>query len=112
MKILIHSANFAPEPTGIGKYSGEMAEWLAAHPKPTIAVFAALFDKAMIASTAAKLIWKLAPSSASGRTTNMAKAAASSRKLNACRPSIMPTTTMQAAITARTVGTCAPASSV
>lgn len=30
MKILIYSANFAPEPTGIGKYSGEMAEWLAA----------------------------------------------------------------------------------
>ena len=31
MKILIYSANFAPEPTGIGKYSGEMAEWLAVH---------------------------------------------------------------------------------
>jgi colanic acid biosynthesis glycosyl transferase WcaI len=31
LKILIYSANFAPEPTGIGKYSGEMAEWLAAH---------------------------------------------------------------------------------
>jgi colanic acid biosynthesis glycosyl transferase WcaI len=31
MKILIYSANFAPEPTGIGKYSGEMAAWLAAH---------------------------------------------------------------------------------
>lgn len=30
MRILICSANFAPEPTGIGKYSGEMAEWLAA----------------------------------------------------------------------------------
>jgi len=30
MKILIYSANFAPEPTGIGKYSGEMAAWLAA----------------------------------------------------------------------------------
>jgi len=30
MKILIHSANFAPEPVGIGKYSGELAEWLAA----------------------------------------------------------------------------------
>lgn len=30
MKILIYSANYAPEPTGIGKYSGEMAEWLAA----------------------------------------------------------------------------------
>jgi len=31
MKILIYSANFAPEPTGIGKYSGEMASWLAAN---------------------------------------------------------------------------------
>lgn len=31
MRILIYSANFAPEPTGIGKYSGEMAEWLADH---------------------------------------------------------------------------------
>lgn len=30
MKILIHSANFAPEVIGVGKYSGEMAEWLAA----------------------------------------------------------------------------------
>jgi colanic acid biosynthesis glycosyl transferase WcaI len=30
MKILVCSPNFAPEPTGIGKYSGEMAEWLAA----------------------------------------------------------------------------------
>lgn len=29
MKILILSANFAPEPVGIGKYSGEMAAWLA-----------------------------------------------------------------------------------
>lgn len=29
MKILIYSANFAPEPTGIGKYSGEMAAWFA-----------------------------------------------------------------------------------
>jgi colanic acid biosynthesis glycosyl transferase WcaI len=30
MKILVYSTNFAPEPTGIGKYSGEMAAWLAA----------------------------------------------------------------------------------
>jgi colanic acid biosynthesis glycosyl transferase WcaI len=30
MNILIYSLNYAPEPTGIGKYSGEMAEWLAA----------------------------------------------------------------------------------
>ncbi len=31
MKILLYSANFAPEPVGIGKYSGEMAAWLVAH---------------------------------------------------------------------------------
>jgi len=29
MRILIHGINFAPELTGIGKYSGEMAEWFA-----------------------------------------------------------------------------------
>ena len=29
MKVLIYSANFWPEPVGIGKYSGEMAHWLA-----------------------------------------------------------------------------------
>jgi colanic acid biosynthesis glycosyl transferase WcaI len=29
VRILIYSANFAPEPVGIGKYSGEMATWLA-----------------------------------------------------------------------------------
>jgi colanic acid biosynthesis glycosyl transferase WcaI len=31
LKILIYSVNFAPEQTGIGKYSGEMAAWLAEH---------------------------------------------------------------------------------
>lgn len=30
MKILIYGINFAPEPTGVGKYSGEMAAWLSA----------------------------------------------------------------------------------
>ncbi|MBF0282118.1 MAG: glycosyltransferase WbuB [Zetaproteobacteria bacterium] len=30
MKILIYGVNYAPELTGIGKYSGEMAEWLVA----------------------------------------------------------------------------------
>ena len=30
MKILIYCINFAPELTGIGKYTGEMAAWLAA----------------------------------------------------------------------------------
>lgn len=29
MKILVYSVNFSPELTGIGKYSGEMAAWLA-----------------------------------------------------------------------------------
>lgn len=31
MKILLHGINFAPELTGIGKYTGELAAWLAAH---------------------------------------------------------------------------------
>ena len=31
MRILIHGINFSPELTGIGKYTGEMAVWLAAH---------------------------------------------------------------------------------
>lgn len=30
MKLLIYSLNYAPEPTGTGKYSGEMAAWFAA----------------------------------------------------------------------------------
>ena len=30
LKILIYGLNYAPELTGIGKYSGEMAEWLVA----------------------------------------------------------------------------------
>jgi colanic acid biosynthesis glycosyl transferase WcaI len=40
MKILIYSVNFAPEPTGIGKYSGEMAAWLAARGHEVRAVVA------------------------------------------------------------------------
>jgi colanic acid biosynthesis glycosyl transferase WcaI len=31
MRILLISTNYSPELTGIGKYSGEMAEWLAKH---------------------------------------------------------------------------------
>ena len=31
MRILIYGINFAPELTGIGKYSGEMSAWLAAN---------------------------------------------------------------------------------
>lgn len=29
MKILIYGINFSPELTGIGKYTGEMADWFA-----------------------------------------------------------------------------------
>ena len=29
MKVLLYGINYAPELTGIGKYSGEMAEWLS-----------------------------------------------------------------------------------
>ncbi len=28
MRLLIYGLNYAPEPTGVGKYTGEMAEWL------------------------------------------------------------------------------------
>jgi colanic acid biosynthesis glycosyl transferase WcaI len=30
MRLLLYGLNFAPEPTGVGKFSGEMAAWLAA----------------------------------------------------------------------------------
>ena len=30
MRLLIYGLNHAPEPTGIGKFTGEMAAWLAA----------------------------------------------------------------------------------
>lgn len=31
MRVLIYSANFAPDLIGIGKYSGDMAVWLNTH---------------------------------------------------------------------------------
>ncbi|KGD89338.1 glycosyl transferase [Achromobacter sp. RTa] len=40
MKILIYGINYAPELTGIGKYSAEMAEWLAARGHEVSAVTA------------------------------------------------------------------------
>lgn len=30
MKVLLYGLNYAPEPVGIGKYSGELVAWLAA----------------------------------------------------------------------------------
>lgn len=40
MKILVYGINYAPELTGIGKYSAEMAEWLAARGHEVSAVTA------------------------------------------------------------------------
>ena len=40
MKILILSINFMPELTGIGKYTGEMAEWLAAREHDVLVITA------------------------------------------------------------------------
>ncbi|WP_144637723.1 glycosyltransferase WbuB [Bordetella genomosp. 13] len=40
MKILIYGLNFAPELTGIGKYTGEMAAWLAARGHEVTAIAA------------------------------------------------------------------------
>jgi colanic acid biosynthesis glycosyl transferase WcaI len=40
MRILIYSTNFSPETTGIGKYSGEMAGWLAEHGHSVVVVAA------------------------------------------------------------------------
>lgn len=43
MKILIASCNFTPDPIGVGKFTGEMAEWLSAHGHDVRAVAAAPF---------------------------------------------------------------------
>ncbi|VAW70385.1 Glycosyl transferase, group 1 [hydrothermal vent metagenome] len=40
MRILIYGINYAPELTGIGKYSGEMAEWLTAQGHEVIVITA------------------------------------------------------------------------
>ena len=66
-----------------------------------------------MAVTAAKLIWKLAPASASGRNSSTSKApAAISRMLIASRPSAIPASTSKAATQLRTVGRWAPVSKV
>ena len=51
MKILIYGINYAPEPTGIGKYTGEMAEWLAGRGHEVTVVTAPPYYPA----------WKVAP---------------------------------------------------
>jgi len=40
LRILIYGINYAPELTGIGKYSGEMAEWLTAQGHEVIVITA------------------------------------------------------------------------
>ena len=63
--------------------------------------------------TAAKLIWKLGPASASGRNSSTISApVAISRMLSASRPSAIPARISRAATQLRTVGTCAPVSNV
>ena len=44
MRILIHGLNFAPELIGVGKYTGEMAHWLAARGHEVRAVTAPPFN--------------------------------------------------------------------
>jgi len=44
VRILIHGLNFAPELVGVGKYTGEMAEWLAARGHEVRAVTAPPFN--------------------------------------------------------------------
>jgi colanic acid biosynthesis glycosyl transferase WcaI len=57
MRILIHGLNFAPELVGVGKYTGEMAEWLAARGHQVRAVTAPPFNPE----------WKVAPGFSSWR---------------------------------------------
>jgi len=51
VRILIYGLNFAPELVGVGKYTGEMAEWLAARGHQVRAVTSPPFNPA----------WKVAP---------------------------------------------------
>jgi colanic acid biosynthesis glycosyl transferase WcaI len=44
VRILIHGLNFAPELVGVGKYTGEMAQWLAGHGHDVRAVSAPPFN--------------------------------------------------------------------
>ena len=73
----------------------------------------ALVCRATIARTAAKLIWKLGPTSASGqsRRTQIA-ATATILSESGSRPSASATSTSSAPMQLRTVGTCAPVSRV
>ena len=68
---------------------------------------------ATIEAIAAKLSWKLAPTSDSGQSSSTIKApTASSRKVSASRPSAIPARMSSAATQERIVGTSAPVSSV
>ncbi|MGA9544085.1 MAG: glycosyltransferase WbuB [Candidatus Sulfotelmatobacter sp.] len=57
MRILIHGLNFSPELLGVGKYTGEMAEWLAARGHEVRAVTAPPFNPE----------WKVGPGFSSWR---------------------------------------------
>ncbi len=66
-----------------------------------------------MAMTAAKLIWKLGPTSDSGQSASTTPAAiATIRSDRGSRPRASATSTSKAPMQLRTVGTCAPVSSV
>ena len=66
-----------------------------------------------IAMTAAKLIWKLGPTSDSGHNTSTTPAATAIIRMDSgSRPTANATSTSRAPIQLRTVGTSAPVSSV
>ena len=51
MKILLYGINYSPEMTGIGKYSGEFAQWCAEH----------RYDIRVVTAPAYYPDWKVAP---------------------------------------------------
>lgn len=58
MKILIYGINYAPEPTGIGKFSGEMGAWLAARGHAVRAIAAPPYYPAWKRASGAARLWR------------------------------------------------------
>jgi len=58
VKILIYGINYAPEPTGIGKFSGEMGAWLAARGHAVRAIAAPPYYPAWKRAEGAARLWR------------------------------------------------------
>lgn len=69
LRILIHGINFAPELTGIGKYTGEMAAWLAARGHQVRVVTAPPYYPAWAVNDGYSNCWSQG-SGLHGKTTN------------------------------------------